>query len=59
MPAQEAELILWPVLCTFVQGLSPADLYSHIRVLQRKLARAKEEVQTHQAGRLDISIPNR
>ena len=44
---------------TQIQGLTMSDLNTHIRVLQRKLAKVKEQIESHQDGRLDISILTR
>ena len=48
-------------VCVFyaMQGLKVASMQSHMRVLQRKIARAREELRGNQPGRLDLQIPSR
>ena len=42
-----------------VQGLTMNAIQNNLRVLQKKLAIAKDQLRSHQQGRLDIQIPSR
>lgn len=42
-----------------IQGLTKDNVTGHIRVLQRKIAKLKEQIKSCQVGRIDLSIPSR
>ena len=42
-----------------VQGLTKDNISDHIRVLQRKIAKLKEQIKACQLGRIDLAIPSR
>ena len=51
-------LLILLVIC-LVQGLTKDNVSGHIRVLQRKIAKLKEQIKACQLGRIDFSIPSR
>ena len=46
-------------MCLIVQGITRDQVGRHIRVLQRKIAKLKEQIKAFQLGRIDLSIPSR